>query len=180
MFSSCFEKTQLLGGLWSFSTFKRNLEMKKILIFMMLSFFGSSVYAGTFSYRNAKVYNLWQNTPAVHIIYTHPIQPKQPVFAWRTHTNFNGKPGIHTQKGVLIGYTNNQGVLSIVVPKLPQDSKHCGWIRNERVAVGSLNSPKSNSLNFTIIKSTEGIPRPFPPHDPLCVDPSGSFIFDNR
>lgn len=145
--------------------------MKKILIFMMFSFFCSSVFAQTFSSRyGTEVYYLGDY--AIHTIYTNPIKPNQPVYSWRTHTNFNGTPGIHTHNGTQIGHTNSAGVLSIVVGKLPYNSVHCGWIRNERVAVGSRSAPKSNRLNFTITKKWWDLPSPRPPYDPLCSDPS--------
>jgi len=153
--------------------------MKKILVFTALSFFSCSVYAQTSAYRDATVYNLWDRfQPVMHITYTYPIKRYQPVFAWRTHTNFDGTLGAHSYDGDLIGYTNHLGVLSIVAPRLSVlggSSNLCGWFRNERVAVGSKDSPQSNSLNFTIEKTTAGIvlPGPLPPYDPVCGNPSG-------
>ncbi len=144
----------------------------------MFSFFCSSVSAQTFSSRyGTMVYNLWYNdlSYAIHTIYTNPIKPNQPVYSWRTHTNFDGTLGIHTHNAKLIGHTDSRGVLSIVVGRVPPDSVHCGWFRNERVAVGSISAPKSNRLSFTIIKKlTRPLPGPHPPLDPLCIDPSNT------
>ncbi len=151
--------------------------MKKIFIFMMLSLFCSSVFAQTYSSRyDTTVYDLWNDhaSYAIHTIYTNPIKPNQPVYSWRTHTNFNGTRGDGTQNAKLIGYTNSQGVLNIVVERLPPHSSLCGWFRNERVAVGSRSAPKSNSLNFTIVKKHYRGAGPRPPSDPLCVDPSNT------
>jgi len=122
--------------------------MKNLLVFIVLSFWFSTAFSQTFSLRDTLNYNL--NDIAVHVIYTYPPEPYQPVYAWRTHIPFDySYPGIHNQDAKLIGYTDDRGVLSIVV-KLPHDPIHCGWFYNERVAVGSVDSRKSNSLNFTI------------------------------
>jgi len=152
--------------------------MKKILVFIILSFFSCSVFAEIISSRY-NTQNYYLDDYAIHTIYTNPIKPNQRVYGWRTHTNFDGTPGIHTQKGKLIGYTDGNGVLSIVVERLPVDPVHCGWFRNERVSVGSKYGPKSNSLNFTI---TVGVlPSPLPPWMGECVNPAFSLgRFDYR
>ncbi len=142
--------------------------MKKILVFIMLSLFGCSVLAETVSSRYNTT-NYYLGGYAIYTVYTDPIKPKQPVFLWRNHTNFNGTPGIHTANGELIGYTDNSGVLNIVVAKLPDDPVHCGWFRNERVSVGSKYNPKSNSLNSTITTSVR--PSPLPPWINECINP---------
>ncbi len=143
--------------------------MKKILVFIMLSLFGCSVLAETVSSRYNTT-NYYLGGYAIHTIYTDPIKPKQPVFSWRNHTNFDGTPGIHTQNGKLIGYTDNNGVLNVVVERLPFNPVHCGWFRNERVSVGSKYSQKSNSLSFTI---TVGVlPGPLPPWRDECINPA--------
>jgi len=143
--------------------------MKKLLLFMVLFFCCSNVFSQTFSQRDTLNYYLGQSS--VHTIFTYPIQPNQPVYAWRTHTNFDGSPGIHTQTATKIGTTNDQGILTIVVYKLPYDPIHCGWFTHERVAVGSPYNQKSNFLNFTI-----KVPRigPLPPWTSMCEDPGFS------
>ena len=141
--------------------------MRKILIFIVLSFCYSNVFSETYSLRNTLSYNLTDpGALAIHVVYTYPPEPNQPVYAWRTHTPFDYSQGIHSQNGALIGYTDDRGVLSIVV-KLPHDPIHCGWFNNERVAVGSLSSQKSNSLNFTI-KDNGGHVGPLHPSFPQC------------
>jgi len=152
--------------------------MKKILAFVMLSFFSCGVLAETVSSRY-NITNYYLKDYAIYTVYTDPIKPNQPVFLWRNHTNFNGTRGIHTANGKLIGYTDNSGVLNIVVEELPLDPVHCGWFRNERVSVGSIYSPKSNSLSFTI---TVGLlPGPLPPWINECNNPAlNSGHFDYR
>lgn len=115
--------------------------------------FISQVFAAPTSSRNTLNYKL--GGFALHTITTHPVQAYQPVYSWRTHTRFDGTQGIHTQAGTLIGETNGQGILNIVVQNLPHsgsltDGVHCGFFINERVSVGQLSSVKSNSLSFTI------------------------------
>jgi hypothetical protein len=122
--------------------------LSKAAIGIVASLFISQVFADPTSSRNTLQYNLYGY--AIHTITTNPVQAYQPVYAWRTHTNFDGSAGIHTQNGKLIGETNAQGILNIVVQSLPHDGIHCGFFINERVSVGSLTSVKSNSLSFTI------------------------------
>ncbi len=143
--------------------------MKKILGALIL-FVSTSTLAATTSVRDASNYYLGSgSTGATHLIYTYPKQPNQPVYAWRTHTNFDGTEGIHSQDGDFIGYTDSNGVLAIILYNgLPNDPIHCGWISGERVAVGSVNAPKSNALSFTITAPRIG---PLPPWFNQCQIP---------
>lgn len=127
--------------------------LSKASIGIVASLFVSQVFAGPTSSRNSSNYKL--GGFALHTITTNPVQAYQPVYAWRTHTRFDGTPGIHTQNEGLIGETNGQGILTIVVQRLPHngsltDGAHCGFFINERVSVGQSSSVKSNSLSFTI------------------------------
>lgn len=137
----------------------------KNLVAALLLIASATSFAATTSYRNTVGNNHYLGGYALHVIYTNPIQANQPVYAWRTHTNFDNTPGIHSQNGTLIGYTDNQGVLTIVMPRLPSEPVHCGWINSERVAVGSRNARKSNALNFTIRAPRIG---PLPPWFNQC------------
>jgi len=123
-------------------------KISKIGILIGVSLFISQAFAAPTSSRNTIQYNL--DDYALHTVTTYPVQANEPVYAWRTHIRFNGTKGIHNQNGKLIGYTNNQGILNIVVQRLPHDGIHCGYFSNERVAVGSPDNVKSNVLNFTI------------------------------
>ena len=143
--------------------------MKMILSALMLIASASS-YAATTSIRDSNNYYLGGlSDGALHVIYTNPVQANQPVYAWRTHTNFDGTSGIHTQNAAPIGYTDENGVLTIILHGgLPNDPIHCGWISNERVAVGSPSAPKSNALSFTITAPLIG---PLPPWFNQCRIP---------
>lgn len=123
--------------------------MKTILAVAILFFTCSTAFAATTSTRNASVYVL--GSSATHTITTNPIQPYQPVYAWRTHTRPNGSNGDFGQSGDLIGYTDDSGTLEIHVNQIPLDFSFCGYFSGERVAVGSPSSPKSNALSFTIV-----------------------------
>lgn len=123
----------------------------------------SSVFSAPHSSRNTTRYVL--NTPAIHTITTNPVQPNAPVYAWRTHTKFDGTPGNFSQNGDLIGYTDAQGVLVVVVNNLPNDENLCGFFIDEKVAVGSPHGIKSNAINFIIVEV------PFGPYDPLNPGP---------
>lgn len=137
--------------------------MKKILLIVILSCMCSSAIARTISLRDKTSYPLGQS--ALHNIVTIPAQPHQPVYSWRTHIRFDGSPGTLGHNATYIGETDANGVLTIFVPNLPFDPIYCGSFINERVAVGSLTSPKSNSLNFSIVVGPFG---PFPPFSAEC------------
>ncbi|NVJ62391.1 MAG: hypothetical protein HWE27_18530 [Gammaproteobacteria bacterium] len=140
--------------------------MNKILLTLLVSF-SMSAMAGSTLLRNTTNYYL--NHYAFQAVYTNPIQANQPVYSWRTHTRFDGTPGIHSQNGELIGYTDSQGVFISVVPRLPFDPVHCGWINQERVAVGSPYARKSNAISYTIKAGRVG---PLPPWYNECVPQS--------
>ena len=131
----------------------------KASIGIIASLFISQAFSAPTSSRNTLQYNL--KDFALHTITTNPIQPFQPVYAWRTHTRFDGSQGIHTQSKKMIGETNGQGILNIVVQSLPHDGIHCGFFINERVAVGDPDGVKSNALSFTIRDLS---PHPGPMH----------------
>jgi len=122
--------------------------MKKVLLVFLLSCICSSAFAGTTSTRNKLSY--FFGDYALHTITTTPAQAFQPVYSWRTHTRFDGAPGLYGHTAEIIGYTNANGILNIVVPQLPSDLNLCGSYNGERVAVGSPSNPKSNTLNFTV------------------------------
>lgn len=149
--------------------FMRNIQMKRLLGTLIVCFVTSTM-AATTSIRDASNYYLGGGSSgATHLIHTYPKQPNQPVYAWRTHTNFDGTSGIHSQNGDFIGYTDHNGVLAIILYSgLPNDPIHCGWISSERVAVGSTSAPKSNALSFTITAPRIG---PLPPWFNQCQIP---------
>ena len=151
--------------------------MKNLLVFIALSFWCTTVFSKTFVLRDTvhyavKHYGL--KDVAIHVVYTYPPEPYQPVYIWRIHVPADGSyPGVYTQDGELLGYTDNKGVLSTVVEIPDDDPSLCGWFINERVAVGSVTSQKSNSLNFTI---SDGEPHagPLDPRFDFCRRFAGS------
>jgi hypothetical protein len=142
--------------------------MRNVIATFFLLFVTSTTFAATYSVRDNLSYGLGEH--AVHTVFTFPAQPFQPVYAWRTHTRFDGSPGIHSQYASYIGSTDGNGVLTIVVPHIPDDGIHCGWFTDEQVAVGSPNAPRSASLSFTI-SITGPIFSPPPPWLGACTIP---------
>ena len=143
--------------------------VKKASIGIAASLMVTQVFAAPTSTRNTLDYKL--GGYAVHTITTFPAQPYQPVYAWRTHTKFNGLGGIHTQDQTPIGETDLNGTLVIVVQGIPHEGVHCGYFINERVAVGDPKSIKSNSLSYTI---DDNQPHPGPMHPDIgCGSQTG-------
>ncbi|MCO7224502.1 hypothetical protein [Pleionea sp. CnH1-48] len=138
--------------------------MKKLLGVLFL-FASISTMAGTHVYRNTSGNVHYLGHYAIQVIYTNPVQAHQPVYSWREHRNFDGTLGIHNQNAKLIGYTDGNGVLSVVLPRLPYDPIHCGTYIGERVAVGSIHARKSAPINFTIQVPRVG---PLPPWTGEC------------
>lgn len=129
---------------------------KKALIAATLALVSVSAYADSYLYRNKAVYYVKQGNQEQHvlqIIYTFPAQPNQPVYSWRTHTNFDGTPGAYSLYGKKIGQTDAHGRLVIEFPSVHHhNGLICGRYTNETVAVGSRYAKRSNSVN-TIIRA---------------------------
>ena len=133
--------------------------MRKIITTLLFLCVTSNALATTYSVRNSLDYQMGEH--AVHTVFTVPAQPFQPVYAWRTHTRFDGSPGIHNQNASYIGSTDANGVLSIIVPVSAGDNGiHCGWFTDERVAVGTPYAAKSAPLHFTISIGVDFSPPP--------------------
>ena len=130
--------------------------MQKIAITTLLLMLTVQAEAATYSSRNATSYVLGQY--ASHTITTHPPQPFQPVYAWRTHVKFDYSLGPLGNFATHIGDTDANGIL-VIENIIGGDPIYCGNYYSERVAVGSTTSPKSNALNFKIEVSPIG-PRP--------------------
>lgn len=151
----------------------KNLSRIGILI-GALFFISQAVASPTIS-RDTSYYNL--GGYALFVVTTYPVQANEPVYAWRTHTRFDGTNGTLGYNETFIGYTNNRGILNVVVQTLPHDGIYCGYFSNEKVAVGYPSNKKSNILYFTI---NDGLPHAGPRHPPNGCDRNQRIIKGNN